>query len=98
VHFGNEPAYSNVLEAWLSADGRDLVFSDDRGGKQRWPTELEQKTGRLEAQAASAQQEAQRAQAEAATLALEKAAMERRLAELLAERDATLPPGLRPKR
>jgi hypothetical protein len=98
VHFGNEPIYSNVLEAWLSAHGRELVVSDDRAGRQRWPTDVEQKTGRLDVQVARAQHEAQRAQAEAASLAAEKAAVELRLAQLQAEREATLPPMLRSKK
>jgi Uma2 family endonuclease len=98
VHFGNQPVYSNVLEAWLSADGRDLVMSDDRAGKQRWPTEAEQKTSRAEAETACAraeaqraQAEAQRAQAEAARLEAEKAAVERAFAELQAKLQATVP-------
>jgi len=105
VHFGNQPVYSNVLEAWLSADGRELVISEDRAGKQRWATEAEQQVDRAQAEAARAQAEAARAQAEAsraqaqaerakaeaARLEAEKAAVERRFAELQAELRAIAP-------
>jgi Uma2 family endonuclease len=71
VHFGNDPVYSNVLEAWLGADGRDLVISDDRAGRQRWPTE-----------AARLESVIERVQAQAERVQLEKAELEQRVAEL----------------
>jgi Uma2 family endonuclease len=38
VHFGNQPVFSEVLDAWVRADGRRLAISDDRAGARRWPT------------------------------------------------------------
>lgn len=92
AHFDNQPVYSNVLEAWLGADGRDLVISSDRAGQQRWLTEAQQMTSRAEAEAARAQAEAahvkaelEHARTEAARVEAEKVAVERRFAELQAE-------------
>jgi hypothetical protein len=36
--FGAEPAYSQVIDAWLVPDGRVLEIADDRDGKRRWLT------------------------------------------------------------
>jgi hypothetical protein len=58
VHFGAEPVYSAVLDAWFSAEGRRLVISDDRGATRPWPT-LE------EAAAAAARADAERSKADA---------------------------------
>jgi Uma2 family endonuclease len=93
VHFGNEPAYSNVLDAWLSADGRNLVISGDRAAKQRWPTleeaaaEAAVAAARVELagarqEAERAQQEAERAQQEAAQERAQREALQRRVQEL----------------
>lgn len=59
VHFGAEPAFSEVLEAWLVPADAVLEIADDRAGKQRWLTgeeqeratrlELEQRVEELEA-------------------------------------------------
>jgi hypothetical protein len=38
VHFGNEPAFCEVLAAWLVPAGRLLQIADDRAGKRCWPT------------------------------------------------------------
>jgi hypothetical protein len=38
VHFGGDPVFSEVLDAWLLPEGRLLEISDDRAGKLRWPT------------------------------------------------------------
>jgi Uma2 family endonuclease len=61
VHFGNDPVYSQVLDAWFIADGRTLHIADDRRGTRRWLTDAEQ--NRVEAE--HAQQEAKHAQQEA---------------------------------
>jgi hypothetical protein len=45
VHFGNEPVYSNVLDAWFIPDGRLLHIADDRKGTRRWLTAAEQLAG-----------------------------------------------------
>jgi hypothetical protein len=72
AHFGNDPVYSDVLDAWFIADRRTLHIADDRSGARRWPTEAEaaRSEGRIEeerarAEAERAQAEAERAQAEA---------------------------------
>jgi Uma2 family endonuclease len=36
VHFGNTPAFSQVVEAWLVPDEGRLEFADDRAGEHRW--------------------------------------------------------------
>jgi Uma2 family endonuclease len=38
IRFGSEPVYSEVLEAWLLSDGRNLQIAADRRGTQRWLT------------------------------------------------------------
>jgi hypothetical protein len=73
VHFGNQPVYSRVLDAWLSASGRQLDISDDRAGKQLWPT-LE------EAAASSAARSAAQAERARANIEIEK--LEQRVREL----------------
>lgn len=87
VHFGNEPVYSQVLDAWFSADGRRLDISDDRAGTRRWPT-LEE---RAELAAAAAQASAERIKAEAehtkAEAARIKAEAERIKADAQRERE-----------
>ena len=62
THFGNEPVYSSVLDAWFSAAGRRLDISDDRAGTRCWPT-LEERAEQL-AVAARAEAEGVRAEAE----------------------------------
>lgn len=41
VHFGADPVYSQMLDAWLIVEGRELVIAEDRAGTRRWQTELE---------------------------------------------------------
>ena len=71
IQFGGNPVYSNVLEAWVIARGRDLDISDDRQGKHRWLTAREQleathaEIERAQADAERAQADAERAQANA---------------------------------
>jgi hypothetical protein len=79
VHFGNEPVYSQVLDAWFSATGRRIDISDDRAGERRWPT-LEESA---ELSAATALAEAERTKAEAERT---KAEAERTKAEAQRER------------
>ncbi len=81
VHFGNEPVYSQVLDAWLSAAGRRLDISDDRAGSRRWKT-LEENA---EQAAADARAEAERTRAEA-----EKARAEAEKTRAEAERERAL--------
>jgi Uma2 family endonuclease len=75
VHFGNQPVYSRVLDAWLSVSGRQLEISNDRGGTQRWPT-LEQ------AAAAEAQSALARVSAELESERTKREALEQRLRDL----------------
>jgi Uma2 family endonuclease len=58
IQFGSDPVHSEVLDAWLIADGRDLQISNDRRGAQRWLT--------AEEKLAVAQTEAERAGAKSA--------------------------------
>lgn len=39
LHFGSDPVFSEVLQAWVIAEGRGLFIADDREGKQRWLNE-----------------------------------------------------------
>jgi len=71
VHFGNVPAYSDVLDAWLVPEGRKLHISDDRAGTKRWTTPAER-----------AQAGAERAQADAERERERSEDLERRLREL----------------
>jgi hypothetical protein len=38
VHFGHEPAFSQILQAWLVPDDRRLLIHDDLHGAPPWPT------------------------------------------------------------
>lgn len=71
VHFGDEPAYSVALEAWLHPAGRTLEIADDRQGLRRWPSGEERER---------AEKERERAEKEREREARE--ALERRVAEL----------------
>jgi uncharacterized membrane protein YccC len=82
VHFGNQPVYSNVLDAWFLVVGRDLHVADDRAGSRRWPTEAEAARHLGRAELTQAQAEAERAQAEA-----ERAQAEAERAQAEAERE-----------
>jgi hypothetical protein len=46
--FGDEPVYSEVLDAWIIAAGRTLFIADDRAGTRRWQTEAERSHARAE--------------------------------------------------
>jgi hypothetical protein len=89
VHFGNEPVYSEVLDAWFSASARRLDISEDRAGKRCWPTLEEAAAERATAEAERATAEAERATAEAERATAEaererarREELERRLTEL----------------
>jgi Uma2 family endonuclease len=96
VHFGNEPVYSRVLDAWLSVSGRNLVIADDRAGTRCWPTleqaAAERAASRAQAEVAQAKAEAERTKAEVERTKAEaertKAEAERTKAEAEAERRA----------
>jgi hypothetical protein len=81
VHFGDEPVYSVVLEAWLHPVGRTLEIADDPQGRRRWPSgeELE----RAEKEHERAEKERERAEKEH-----ERAEKERERAEKERERAA----------
>ncbi|HYJ09545.1 MAG TPA: Uma2 family endonuclease [Polyangiaceae bacterium] len=61
VHFGSEPAYSTVLDAWFMAEGRTFHIADDRAGTRLWLTEADELAVKL----AASQVEADRAKVEA---------------------------------
>ena len=95
VHFGAEPVFSQVLEAWCLAEGRVFHVSADRRGTQRWLSPEDQvehlqatrqraqaEAERAQAEAERAQAEAERAQAEAERERQARLNLERRLAEL----------------
>jgi hypothetical protein len=74
IHFGDAPVYSEVLDAWVIAEGRSLSIADDRAGTRRWLNEAQQN-----------HLEAERHRAEAERLRAASGAMEREL-ELLRAR------------
>jgi Uma2 family endonuclease len=85
VHCGSEPVYSEQLDLWLIAEGRDLVLAEDRAGLRRLLTEAER--DRAAAEQARAAAEQARAAAEQARAAAEqererRIELEKRLAEL----------------
>jgi hypothetical protein len=63
VHYGDTPVYSQVLEAWLLAEGRNLIIADDRAGQRRWPTLEEAAAAQGKAEAAQSKAEAVRERA-----------------------------------
>jgi len=76
VHFGNDPVYSQALDAWLSVERQQLVISDDRNATRRWLTGEERE--RAEKERERAEKERERGAREA---------LERRVAELERARD-----------
>lgn len=98
THFGNEPVYSQVLDAWFSAHGRRLDISEDRAGTRRWPTleeaaeraaaaEAKARLDLATAEAERAMVEAQRATAEAERERSRREQLEQRLNELERQRE-----------
>ena len=66
VAFGDGPAYSEVLCAWLVPDGDRLTIADRSDGSGRWLTAAEQERAAKEQERAAAEQErAAKVQAEA---------------------------------
>jgi len=63
LNFGADPVFSEVLDAWIIADGRTLHIADDRAGTRRWLTEAEH--NKAEAEHNKAEAESARARAEA---------------------------------
>jgi hypothetical protein len=88
IHFGDAPVYSEVLDAWVIAEGRKLCIADDRAGKRRWLNEAQQNRIEAEQNRIEAEQnriEAERAEAEAEALRTARDALERELRELKAK-------------
>jgi hypothetical protein len=81
VHFGSDPAFSEILEAWLVPDDGHLEISDDRSGERRWLTGEERE--RVEKEKAYAEKESERAAKEEERARRED--LERRVAELEAK-------------
>ena len=84
-HFGDAPVFSEVLDAWLIADGRSLHIAEDRHGTRPWLTAAQQASinaERAQADAERAQADAERARAEAERERAQKEEFERRLREL----------------
>jgi hypothetical protein len=82
VHFGSEPAFSTVLDAWLCPRGPLLEIADDRAGVRRWPTPEQAESRRAEAESRRAEAErarADREEAEREALALRVAELEEKL-------------------
>lgn len=74
VHFGDAPVYSEVLDAWVIADGRALFIADDRAGTRRWLNEAQQK--HLEAERNREEAERNREEADRLRAAGEDMALE----------------------
>ena len=100
VHHGEEPVYSQVLEAWLLVEGRKLVISDDRAGKRAWPTLEEaaavEASARAWAEAEQSKAEAEQSKAEAEQSKAEaeqeralRVALEAKLGELQAKKNGS---------
>jgi hypothetical protein len=89
VHFGAEPAFSEVLEAWLVPADALLEIADDRAGKLRWLTGEEAERAAKERERAAKEHERAEKERERAEKEHERAArldLERRVAELEASR------------
>jgi Uma2 family endonuclease len=73
VYVGTGPAYSTVLDAWLIAEGQELVIADEQDGSGRWLTTAERE--RAEKEHERAEKERERAEKErerAARIELER--------------------------
>ena len=81
VQFGPDPVHSEVLDAWLIAEGRDLQVSNERRGTQRWLT-AEEKLASAPAETERAFAEAERALAETERARQARLELERRVQEL----------------
>ena len=99
LHFGKAPVYSEVLDAWLIAEGRTLLIADDRAGTRRWLTEAEQnsletKTARAEAERAQAEADRAQANADRAQANAERAQADAERAQADADRNRELREGV----
>ncbi len=83
VHFGDEPAYSFVLDAWVLPRGRLLEIADDRAGENLWLTAEDHE--RAEKERERVEKERERAEKER-----ERAEKERERAEKERERSARM--------
>jgi Putative restriction endonuclease len=93
--FGNEPVYSEVLDAWLVPQGRRLIIADDRAGNRPWLTDAGE--SRVEAERARAEAERARAEAERARVDARSLEAQARRAEELERELAELKAALLPK-
>lgn len=87
LSFGNEPVYSEVLDAWIIADDRTLSIAEDRAGTRPWLTEAEQErleAGKARDETGKARDEAKQSRAEAEQSRARTAELEREIAELTA--------------
>jgi Putative restriction endonuclease len=84
IHFGAEPVYSEVLDAWLIAKGRDITIAEDRAGTRPWRDEAAE--ARLDAERAQADAERAQADAERAQADAERAQADAERAQADAER------------
>jgi hypothetical protein len=88
VHFGPGPIYSEILDAWVIAEGRALFIADDRAGKERWQNEAQTAQGdavKARRDAERAQADAARAQADAEQQRSQRKALEQEIAQLKAK-------------
>ena len=89
VHFGDAPVYSEVLDAWVIAEGRALAIADDRAGKRRWQSQAEANrdlAALARADADRARADADRARADADRERAAREELDRQLRELKARR------------
>jgi len=85
VHFGSDPVFSEVLEAWLVPSDALLEVADDRAGKLRWLTGEEKAVAEMEHERAEKERERAEKERERAEKERHQAArldLERRVAEL----------------
>ena len=85
VHFGDEPAYSFVLDAWIVPRGRLLEIADDRAGESLWLDaedyeRTEKERERSEKERERSEKERERSEKEREQAA--RMALEQRVAEL----------------
>jgi hypothetical protein len=73
VHFGSEPAFSLVLEAWLLPRGRLLEIANDSAGEQLWKESADFERAEKERERAEKERErAEKEREQAARMALEQ--------------------------
>jgi Uma2 family endonuclease len=82
VHFGDEPVYSQAIDAWFLMAGKEIVIADDRAGTRRWLTELERRGAELERRGAELERRGAELERRGAELERERAEREKLEAEL----------------